>query len=168
VSVTFDLLADGYGRVQELVHGVLNGLSEEDLVFRPGPDANPIGWLVWHLSRVQDAQIADAAGFEQRWTAEGWVDRFALPFDRLANGYGQDPAETGMVQVDANLLEDYHDAVHEASIEYFRHVSDEDLRRVVDTRWDPPVTLGVRLVSILADDLQHVGQAAYIRGLLRG
>jgi uncharacterized damage-inducible protein DinB len=163
---TSDLLVDGFDRVHELVHEILGRLSDDDLARRVGPRANSIGWLVWHLARVQDQQVSDAAGTEQRWTAEGWVDRFALPFDRLATGYGQPPEETDAVRVAPALLEEYFDAVHAASVDYVRGLGDADLDRVVDKRWDPPVTLGVRLVSILADDLQHAGQASYVKGLL--
>ena len=45
-------------------------------------------------------------------------------------------------------------------------LTDADLPRVVDERWDPPVTLGVRLVSVISDCLQHAGQAAFVRGIL--
>lgn len=166
MSSTADLLIDGFGRVREVVHRVLDGLSEEDLVFRPGTAANPISWLVWHLTRVQDHQVATPMGAEERWTAGGWADRFGLPFDRLATGYGQDPAEVGAVRVGAELLAGYHDDVHTATAALLAGLADADLDRIIDTRWDPPVTLGVRLVSILADDLQHVGQAAYVKGLL--
>lgn len=161
-----ELLVDGFGRVREEVLAVLSGLTRAQLAFRVDDDANPIGWLVWHLTRVQDDHIADAAGVEQRWTAEGWVDRLALPFDRLATGYGQDSAEVGRVDVDAALLADYHVAVHDATVAFVRALSEADLDRVVDTRWDPPVTLGVRLVSVLSDDLQHAGQAAFVRGIV--
>lgn len=166
MSSTSDLLVDGFVRVRELAHSILEDLTEDDLGFRAGPDANPISWLVWHLTRVQDQQIADVAGTEQRWTAEGWVDRFALPFDRTATGYGQPPGEAGALRVAPALLAAYHDAVHAMTVEFLRGVRDDDLDRVVDTRWDPPVTLGVRLVSILADDLEHAGQASYVKGLL--
>ncbi len=159
------LLVDGFARVHDTVHGVVDGLALEALVYRPDPRANPIGWLVWHLTRVQDDHVADVAGAEQRWTAEGWDTRVALPFDQLATGYGQDPGEAGLVAVEPDLLLGYHDAVHATTTEYVRGLVDTDLDRVVDTRWDPPVTLGVRLVSVLADDLQHVGQAAYVRGM---
>jgi len=161
-----DLLVDGFGRVQDNVRAVLEGLSREQLRYRVDADANSIGWLVWHLTRVQDDHVADVAGAEQRWTEGGWVDRFALPFDRDATGYGQDSAAVGRVDGDASLLADYHDAVHEATVNFLRQVSDADLDRVVDTRWDPPVTLGVRLVSVLSDDLEHVGQAAFVRGVV--
>jgi hypothetical protein len=165
MTSTSELLVDGFGRVREAVHGVLKGLPLEALTFRPDEAANPIGWLVWHLTRVQDDHVAEVAGAEQRWTGEGWDARFALPFERLATGYGQSAADAGAVAVGAPLLLGYHDAVHAATVTYVRELADADLDRIVDTRWDPSVTLGVRLVSVLADDLQHAGQAAYVRGI---
>ncbi len=165
MTTTSELLVDGFGRVHETVHGVLKGLSLDALTFRPGNGANPIGWLVWHLTRVQDDHVADVAGSEQQWTAEGWDVRFALPFDRLETGYGQDAEDAAAVAVELDLLLGYHDAVHASTVAYLRGLGDPDLDRVVDTRWDPHVTLAVRLVSVLADDLEHVGQAAYVRGL---
>lgn len=161
-----DLLADGFGRVREEVVDVLDGLSRAQLTHRIDDGANPIGWLIWHLTRIQDDHIAHVADVEQRWTAEGWVDRFSLPFDRDATGYGQSTTDVERVDVDASVLADYHVAVHETTISFLRRLSDADFDRVVDTRWDPPVTLGVRLVSVLSDDLQHVGQAAFIRGIV--
>lgn len=161
-----EVLIDGFERVREEVLAVLDGLSRAQLSYRVDDAANPIGWLIWHLSRVQDDHVADATGAEQRWTTEGWADRFALPFDRHATGYGHDSTEVGRVDVDASLLAGYHVAVHDATSAFVRGLVDADLDRVVDTRWDPPVTLGVRLVSVLADDLQHVGQAAFVRGVV--
>lgn len=166
MATTSDVLLDGFDRVRDIVHGVLDGLSVEALSWRPAPAANPVGWLVWHLTRVQDDHIAHAAGLTQRWHADGWAERFGLPFDADATGYGQDPADTAKVAVEPELLAAYHDTVHAATADYVRSLGAEDLDRVVDTRWDPPVTLGVRLVSILADDLEHAGQAAYVRGML--
>jgi hypothetical protein len=165
MASTSDLLADGFARVHEAVHRTLEGLAVAGVAFRADPDANPIGWLIWHLSRVQDDHVAQAAGTEQRWTAGGWVERFALPFDRLATGYGQEPSETGLVTPDPSLLLGYHDAVFDATSSYVRGLDDAALDRIVDTRWTPHVTLGVRLVSVIADGLQHVGQAAYVRGI---
>ena len=166
MATTSDVLLDGFDRVRDVVHAVLDGLSVESLCWRPTPTANTIGWLVWHLTRVQDDHVADVACVEQRWHADGWAGRFALPYPAEATGYGQDAEEVAKVAVDADLLAAYHDAVHAATADFLRPLGDRDLDRIVDTRWDPPVTLGVRLVSVLADDLQHAGQAAYVRGLL--
>jgi hypothetical protein len=165
MATTSELLIDAFGRVHDTVHNVVEGLPRDGLTYRPGHQANPVGWLVWHLTRVQDDHIAGVAASEQRWTAEGWDAKFALPFDRLETGYGQDAGQTGLVAVEPALLLGYHDAVHATTVDYVRGLGESDLDRDVDTRWDPHVTLGVRLVSIITDDLQHAGQAAYVRGL---
>lgn len=163
-----DILIDGFGRVREEVHAVVEGLGPDGLGARPGPDANPVAWLVWHLTRVQDDHVTDAFGLDQVWLAGGWEERFALGLPRRDTGYGHTSAEVAGVRVGSgDLLTGYHDAVHEQTLGALRTVGAKDLERIVDERWDPPVSLGVRLVSVLSDDLQHVGQAAYVRGLLR-
>jgi hypothetical protein len=162
-----DLLTDAFGRIREVVHEAVDGLTTDELAFRPGPRANSIAWLVWHLTRIQDDHIAGAAQTEQLWTSEGWVDRFGLPLPPADHGYGHTADQVATVQVKSGeLLTAYHDAVYENTIRHVRHLTDADFGRVVDKAWDPPVTLGVRLVSVISDDLQHAGQAAYIRGFL--
>lgn len=161
-----ELLVDSFNRVREGAHEVVAGLSEDQLAQVPSPGANSIAWLVWHLARIQDDHIADVAGREQVWTGDGWQDRFGLPFDARDTGYGHTPGDVARVRVEPSLLTGYLDAVHEQSVEFVSGLREEDLGRIVDERWDPPVTLGVRLVSVLNDDDQHVGQAAYVRGLL--
>ena len=162
-----ELLVDAFTRIQQGVHDVLDGLSPEDLAHRPTPRANSIGWLVWHLTRVQDDHVAEVAGQPQAWTAAGWADRYALPLDPGATGYGASSDDVAAVQVsDPELLVGYHADVHRRTADFLATVTGEDLDRVVDTRWDPPVTLGVRLVSVIGDDLQHAGQAALLRGVL--
>jgi hypothetical protein len=160
------LLQDGFERIVEGGSAVVDGLTEDQLGYRLDPSANTIAWLVWHLARVQDAQIADAAGHEQVWTSQGYADRFGLPFDASATGYGQSAQEVGQVRASGQLLADYLRATHEATIGYLGGVTDADLDAVVDESWDPPVTLGARLMSILEDDAQHLGQASYVRGVL--
>ena len=159
------LLCDGFDRVRQEVEGLLDGMDEAHVTFRPDPEANTIAWLLWHLTRVQDDHVSAVAGTEQRWTADGWWERFGLPFEALATGWSQSSAEVGDVRCPSDLLAGYFLAVHQATIAYVQTLHEADLDRVVDSRWDPPVTLGVRLVSVIADDLQHVGQAAYLRGL---
>ena len=161
-----ELLADAFDRIRQVVGRTLDGMSDQRLAARVDPAANSIGWLVWHLTRIQDDHVAGVAGTAQVWVADGWYDRFALPFRPADHGYGHGPAQVAAVRVSAGLLAGYHDAVHARTLDYVRTISDADLDRVVDTNWDPPVTLGVRLVSVVSDDLQHGGQAAYVRGLL--
>lgn len=160
-----ELLTEAFGRISAVVNSALRGASIEVLTFRADPQANTIAWLIWHLTRIQDDHVSDLVEGEQVWIAGGWADRFALPFGPEATGYGQSADEVAAVHVDAELLTGYYDAVHARTIDYLHTLGDQDLDRVVDTSWDPPVTLLVRLVSILSDDLQHAGQASYVRGL---
>jgi hypothetical protein len=162
------LLVDAFGRIQEVVHETVEGLADDVLSTRPDDSGNSIAWLVWHLTRIQDDHLADAGGYEQVITADGWHERLGLPFDPADTGYGHTPEDVAAVKLSAAQLTGYHDAVHARSIQYLETLTDDELERVVDKRWDPPVTLGVRLNSVLSDDLQHAGQAAYVRGLLGG
>ncbi|WP_329389086.1 DinB family protein [Streptomyces sp. NBC_01351] len=162
-----EVITDGFGRIRELVHEVVDGLPAQTLNARVDPAANSITWLVWHLTRIQDDHIADAADLEQVWRSQDWAARFALPLPADSTGYGHTAHQVAAVRVDSGeLLLGYHDAVHEQTVRFLHTVSAADLNRVVDERWDPPVTLGVRLVSVLGDDWQHAGQAAFVRGLL--
>jgi uncharacterized damage-inducible protein DinB len=162
-----DLLTDAFGRIREVVHHAVDNLSPQQLAFRLDSDANSITWLVWHLTRIQDDHIADVAGLEQVWTAGGWAERFGLPLDSRETGYGHGTEAVAAVAVDSGeLLTGYHDAVFEQTTRYVATLTDQDLPRIVDKSWDPPVTLGVRLVSVIDDNLQHAGQAVFIRGIL--
>jgi len=161
-----ELMTDALGRVHELVHSVVEGLSDDDLAWRPDPEANSIAWLVWHLTRIEDDHVAGVAGTEQVWVAEGWADRFALPFDVREHGYSMSTGDVGKVRVSGELLAGYYDAVAARSAAYVATVQPDDLDRVVDEAWDPPVTLGVRLVSVVNEVNAHLGQAQYVRGLL--
>jgi uncharacterized damage-inducible protein DinB len=161
-----DILLDGYGRISPAVHAAVDGLDEDTLGARLDEEANSIAWLVWHLARVQDDHVSDVAGHEQTWTADGWSERFGLPFGPGETGYGFGPVQVGQVRASAELLTGYLDAVQARTEDYLGGLTDEDLDRVVDDAWDPPVTLGVRLVSVLDDDLEHVAQAAFVRGVL--
>jgi len=163
-----ELLVDAVGRIREVVHRVVDGLTPEQLAFRIDPEANSVAWLVWHLTRIQDDHVAAAFQAEQVWTSQGWMERFGLPFDPRETGYGHQADDVAAVQVDSvELLVGYHDAVHQQTTRYVGRLTDGDLGRIVDRSWDPPVTLGVRLVSVISDDLQHAGQAAMVRGILQ-
>ncbi|GAB2718839.1 mycothiol transferase [Kitasatospora kifunensis] len=163
-----ELLADALGRVKEAVHEAVQGLGPKQLSARLDEEANSVAWLIWHLTRVQDDHLAELTDTEQVWTADGWAAKFDLPFPLDETGYGHAPAQVAEVQVASrSLLTGYYDAVHRQSLRFLRTVTAEDLDRVVDAGWSPPVTLGVRLISVIAEDLQHAGQAALIRGVLQ-
>jgi uncharacterized damage-inducible protein DinB len=162
-----DLLLDALGRVEESMRMTLDGLSPEQLTFRPAESANSIGWLAWHLSRVEDDHVSELAGQPQAWIAGGWHARFNRPANAEDTGFGDTPDQVSSLRPESpQVLLDYYGAVHRRSVEYVRGLTATDLDRVIDTRWDPPVTVGVRLVSVVNDCTMHVGQMAYVRGLL--
>jgi hypothetical protein len=157
------ILVDAFGRIRELVIDLTDNLNDKIATYCPDPDANSIAWLIWHLTRGQDHQVADLAHVEQVWPQ--WRERFGLPFDKWATGYGQGPKEVAAVRVSGDLLGEYHRDVHELTLRYLDGLTAQELDRIVDTRWDPPVTAAVRLVSVIGDTMQHACQAAYVRGL---
>lgn len=168
------LLRDSFIRLIEHVEQVADGLTDEVSRWRPTPEANSIAWLLWHSARCQDLQLCDIAGIEQVWTRDGWIDRFDLDFPRPGDddydmvkdiGYGHSAEEVGKVHPPVELLVGYYRAVHHVTLEYLATVTPDELARVVDRRWTPPVTAAVRLVSIIDDCAQHLGQAAYVRGI---
>jgi hypothetical protein len=166
---TSSLLLELYGRVRPLVAQAVDGLDAAQLHEQPSGQANSIGWLIWHLARVQDDHVAEIVGADQVWVGGGWAGRFGLAPDPKNTGFGHSAADVAAVRPEgADALLDYLDAVEERTRPLLERLQPVDLDRIVDRRWDPPVTLGVRLVSIADDCLQHVGQAAYVRGLVTG
>jgi hypothetical protein len=160
------LLVDAFGRIPDRVHGVIDGLTPDQLTVRLDREANSIAWLVWHLSRIADDHVADVAGHPQVWTSAGWAQRWGLPFDPADTGYGHSAQQVAAVTGEAEMLRGYFDAVHEMTIRFVRTVTDSDLDRIVDERWDPPVTLGIRLISVVGHNFEQAAQAAYVRGIL--
>jgi hypothetical protein len=171
-----ELLRDSFTRLIEHVDELTDGLTEEVASYRPTPQANSIGWLIWHSARVQDIQVCDIAKTladgrsdkprsEDVWTRDGWVDRFGLDLPRDDTGYGHSADAVAKVRASVELLAGYYHAVHDMTLEFVETLTDADLERIVDRRWDPPVTASARLVSIVDDCAQHLGQAAYLRGI---
>ncbi len=162
-----EILIDAFDRLPDLVRSAVDGLTAEQLRWAPAPGANSVGWLVWHLTRVQDDHVADVLGQEQIWEQDGWAARFGLDPKTEETGYAHTGAQVAAVRPEsAQVLIDYYETVAARTREFLHTLTDKALDRVVDEAWDQPVTLGVRLVSVLNDDAQHVGQAAYVRGIL--
>lgn len=156
-----------YDRIPPLASAAVVGAPPERLIEPPAPGANTIAWLVWHAARVQDHHVAELLGSDQVWQHDGWAARFGLDPDPTNTGYGHTAEQVLRVRPERpEVLLEYLDAVYARTKPFLAQLTPEDLDGVVDRRWDPPVTLGVRLVSIADDGLQHVGQAAYARGLL--
>jgi hypothetical protein len=164
------LLIDGYGRILEIMERALRGMTPDDLDWQPKPDCNSMGWLAWHLTRVQDGHVADLLEEAQVWINDGWHAKFERPPEPSDVGFGHGPDQVAAFKSPgAEALLDYHRAVLERTREYIRSISADDLDRELDEPWYQPLpTIGVRLISVLSDSLQHAGQMSYVRGLLKG
>ena len=165
-----ELLIDGYGRVSQVLKKALNGLTQDDLNELPKPDCNSMGWLAWHLTRVQDDHIADLMGEEQLWIKDGWQAKFNRELDPKDIGFGHTSEQVAAFKSpDVATFLAYHGAVLERTKRYIAGLSMADLDRELNEPWYQPLpTVGVRLISVLSDSLQHAGQVAYVRGLLKG
>jgi hypothetical protein len=160
------LLDEAFGRILEVVRQAVDGVDVEAAVWQPEPATNTIAWLVWHLSRVQDDHVAELADQQQVWSADDWAPRFGLPLGTSETGFGHTPDQVRAIRPDGiETLVGYLEAVTAHTRAFLATIDDDDLDRVVDTSYDPPVTMGVRLVSVLSDGLQHAGQARYLRGI---
>lgn len=165
-----DLMLDGLERIRSVLHRTLTGLTPDDMHRQPQADANSIAWLAWHLTRVQDVSVSGLAAEEQIWRSRGWQDRFHLPAGASDDGFGHTPEQVAAFRAPSiQALLDYHEDVVERSRTYVAALAPADFDRTLDEpQWQPPPTVGVRLVSVLSDNLQHAGQAAYLRGLWQG
>jgi hypothetical protein len=162
-----ELLIDEFERIRDAVHPAVNGLSVEELTYRPDSESNSIAWLTWHLTRVQDQALSSLAGREELWTENGWYERFALPLEPSDTGFGHDPATVGTVVAAAALLLDYFEDVHRRTVTWLGSFDDGGLSKVLDDTGIVPITVESKLVGVIVDDLQHVGQSAYVRGLVQ-
>lgn len=164
-----ELLLDGYGRIYEELERALSGLTPGDLDHQPKYDSNSMGWLAWHLIRVQDGQIARLMGVEQVYIKDGWYAEFNRQPDPKDVGFGHSSEQVAAFKSpDVAIIMGYEKGVLEREKSYINSLTAEDLDRELNEPFQPLPTVGVRLISIMSDALQHAGQIAYVRGLLQG
>ena len=163
------IVIDALGRIQNTIRRVLDGMTPDQLYYRPAENSNSTAWVIWHLTRVQDHHISDMGGLEQLWTSDGWHARFGMEADGKNTGTGHTPGDVAKIRPDAETLQSYYDAVYERTKTVLSSLTPEDMDRELDApQYNPLPTIGVRCASIISDNTQHVGQAAYIKGLAQG
>ena len=162
------LFADALERINRILHRAMDGMPAEMLNTQPGPAANSMSWLAWHLCRVQDHHTSDLLELPQLWVSDGWHEKFGMAKDEKETGTGHTPEQVEALKVDsADLPLGYADAVFERAKQYLATVKPADLDSAInEPQYDPLPTVGVRLVSIISDNIQHAGQVMYVRGLL--
>lgn len=161
-----DILLDAASRPLDALGSLSPHLAEEILNAHPAGHPNSVAWLLWHTGREIDLQLAHLTGLDELWTRDGFRELFALGAVGDGIGYGHTADEArAVVVVDPQLLVDYVRAAVDALSDYIRTLDEHALDDIVDHRWNPPVSRGVRLVSIIDDAAQHVAQAAYVCGM---
>ena len=160
-----DLLVEAYSHINRIVHQATDDLTQEQLAYRPEPGANSIAWLVWHLTRIQDSHLKNVVQVEEAWLTEEWSSRFGMP-DATGIGFGDGPGEVAAIRPPRAILLGYHDRVAGRVLDYLPTIDSAELDRIVDTNYNPHVTAGIRLMSVVQDNMQHAGQARYIRGII--
>jgi hypothetical protein len=161
---------DIYVRLFEEVEIVLKDLSIEDLNYQPGSQSNSIGWLVWHTIRSQDRMNADLFGEEQLWVREKWYARFNRNPDSKDTGVGHTAEQAAVFRApETRVYLAYYQAVFERTKQYLTtRLSSSDLQReILSPSLGTTNTLEARLLGTI-NNFQHVGQAGYIKGMLRG
>jgi hypothetical protein len=162
-----ELVVDGYDRLPDLMKDVLAGLGTADLDWQPHRDCNSLGWTAWHLTRVEDSQIAELMGEPQLWIRDGWHKKFKRPADPDDTGYQHTPTQVRAFRSPSVKVQlDYLRAVDARTKSYLASLTPAELERELDEPWQTPrPTVAVRVVSVLTDCHLHAGEASYIRGL---
>jgi len=165
-----DIVLDGLERIRGSLHRTLDGLTLDEMHRQPQSDANSIAWLVWHLTRVQDTSVSGLMGQAHLWVSQEWHAKFEMAADAGNDGFGHTPAQVAAFRAPSiETLLAYHDHVAARSKTYVTGLAAEDFDRTLnEPQWQPLPTVGVRLMSVMSDNLQHAGQAAYLRGLFQG
>jgi hypothetical protein len=161
------LIVNIFDNLSMVLGRTLDGLTQEELNQQPAHDSNSIGWLVWHILRGQDLGIAGLMGDEQLWIREGWHAKFNRPPEPMDFGLGHTPEDLAAFKSpDVKTLLDYQKAVLDQTKRYLNNLSESEL----DKKLDHPVfpTVGARIIAVISDNLQHAGQAGYVRGLIQG
>lgn len=155
---------------EKFINEALEGLTPEELRVKPGPDSNPIGWLVWHFSRTQDNHVSGMTGWPHIYLTEKWYLKFDREGEESDRGRGHTTEQVDALRApNVETLLGYYNAVRAKTTRFLSELTIDDLdRQVPEVRGNGMVPLATRLTAILVDNIQHTGQVAYLRGLIKG
>ena len=168
MSAFQEALRSGLEEYLQGLHRAIAGLTPAEARWQPTVHTNHIAWLVWHMARVEDRWVnRHLRRTAEVWTADGWADRFSM--DPESTGFGQTMEDVrAMPEIALTDLRAYFDAVRAVTRQYLDQATDADLAREY-----PHPHLGARpgtwiVGHILVEESQHTGQAALLRGMIRG
>ena len=159
-----EFITDALEKENGFLLEALDGLGQGELSWQPAPDANSIGWILWHMVRVEDMWIQFFAQFQtELWETEGWHEKFGLP--TRDNGFGHTADQVNdFPSLDLDEFLRYRASVRQATLAYLDTLTPEDMERVPRER-RPEMSLGAMFRQIIGEMYQHVGHIAYLRGL---
>ncbi len=163
------LIAERLEAYAERLREAMADIDDADLMVQTGPHDNPMGWLLWHMTRFEDRTFAFIGETEQLWTQEGWHERFGLPPDPAADGVGDTMGQVLALRVEKAALTGYFEAVRQRTLACLARLEPEDLdREKPDFAGEGDIRIGIALGRYLADHLAHAGQIHYLRGHVAG
>lgn len=160
-----DTLVTDFQRLLTRTLETVQGMTREQLLWRPpGSQANPIGFLLWHVGRREDYHLQTRiGGGDQLWQTEGWHQRFGI--DPEASGFGFTREQVRDFPMPS--LEDiiaYYSRVRSRTLEYLRSSSDATLQGPMPGMPETPIA--VYLLARLGHEHEHWGQMDYLKGIM--
>ena len=159
-----EFIVDALDKENGFLLDALEGLGPDELAWQPAANANSIGWILWHMVRVEDMWIQFFAQFQtELWETEGWHEKFGLP--TRDNGFGHTAEQVNNFPgVDLAEFLRYRASVRQATLDYLDTLTPKDMEHVPRER-RPEMSLGAMFRQIIGEMYQHVGHIAYLRGL---
>ena len=163
-----DAIKSGLAEYMAGLKKAVDGLTPAELRWQPTLASNPISWIVWHMARVEDRWVNRVLrGGVELWISDGWHEKFGMSEE--AHGFGETADQVrAMPDVAMSDLLDYFDAVRQSTLAHLEQMTPLEL----GTTYPHPRLTGITgawiLGHILVEESQHLGQVAYIRGMIRG
>ncbi len=147
---------------------VLQGLSQEEIAWRPASGCNAIGLILFHMARTEDALIQ---GLLQKaasvWDAEKWYERVGLSKEEAGSHYTVEQVNGFKVPELAKILA-YYDAVRARTKEKLRSMAVEAFDEKITFPNVGEMTIGAFFAFMIAHTAEHIGEISYLRGMQRG
>ncbi len=165
------LVLDSFQRQAQELEVVVKGLTEDDLNRQPAPDCNSIGWLIWHTLRSLDRNMSEVMGEEQLWIKDKWHVKFNRAADPTETGYGHTAKQAKEFKSPSvKVILDYQKALMNYVENYINNrLTENDLaREYTSPTFKDKRVVESTIVGQFWHGMHHVGQAGYVRGLLKG
>lgn len=146
----------------------LDGLTREEISWRPSCGCNSIGLILFHIARTEDSIIQSSVKGEPLiWESAKWYEKLNLPVEEEGAHYTIEQVNAFKVPPFNDLMA-YYDAVRRKTKECLRGMQPEELDRNISFGNYGELPLATIFSFIVTHASQHVGEISYLRGLQRG